>query len=57
MLNLINRFALDESGMETVEWAIVGGVITVVGVGLFFAIGQDVSNGMTALSVETALIP
>ena len=57
MLNQIKRFMLDESGLETVEWAIVGGVIAVVGVGLFITIGQDVSNGMTSLSAETALIP
>jgi Flp pilus assembly pilin Flp len=57
MLNQIKRFTLDESGLETIEWAMVGGVITVVGVALFLAIGQDVFNGMTSLSAETAMIP
>jgi Flp pilus assembly pilin Flp len=57
MLNQIKEFTLDESGLETIEWAMVGGVITVVGVALFFAIGQDVFNGITSLSAETALIP
>ena len=57
MLNQIKRFTLDESGLETIEWAMVGGVITVVGVALFFAIGQDVFNGITSLGAETALIP
>ena len=57
MLNQIKKFTLDESGLETIEWAMVGGVITVVGVALFVAIGQDVFNGITSLSAETALIP
>jgi len=57
MLKSIKRFALDESGLETVEWAIVGGVITAVIVVLFIAIGQDASNGLTALSAETSMIP
>ena len=57
MLNQIKKFMLDESGLETVEWAIVGGVITTVVVMLFAAIGQDTFGGLTALSIETALIP
>jgi Flp pilus assembly pilin Flp len=57
MLKSIKRFALDESGLETVEWAIVGGVITAVIVVLFIAIGQDASNGLTVLSAETSMIP
>ncbi len=48
---------LDESGLKTVEWAIVGGVITAVVVALFAAIGQDAFNGLTSLGVETSLIP
>jgi Flp pilus assembly pilin Flp len=57
MLNQIKRFMLDESGLETVEWAIVGGVITAGGVVLFFAIGLDANRGMTSLGGETSLIP
>jgi Flp pilus assembly pilin Flp len=57
MRNQIKRFMLDESGLETVEWAIVGGVITAVVVALFAAIGQDTFGGLTALGTETALIP
>jgi Flp pilus assembly pilin Flp len=57
MLKQIKRFTLDESGLETFEWAMVGGVITVVGVALFFAIGQNTFNGMTSLSIETGMIP
>ena len=39
MLNSIKSFILDESGLETVEWAIVGGVIVAVGAALFITIG------------------
>ena len=57
MLNSIKRFVLDESGLETVEWAIVGGVIVAVGAALFVTIGVDVLRGMTALDVQTSAIP
>jgi hypothetical protein len=57
MLNQIKRFMLDESGLETVDWAIVGGVITTVGVVLFFAIGLDANRGLTSFGSETSLIP
>jgi pilus assembly protein Flp/PilA len=57
MLNSIKRFMLDESGLETVEWAIVGGVIVAVGAALFITIGQDVLRGMTALDASTGGIP
>ena len=57
MLKSITNFILDESGLETVEWAIVGGVIVAVGAALFLTIGQDVLRGMTALDVATSGIP
>ena len=57
MLNRFERFMRDESGLEIMEWAFVGGVITVIGVGLFFAIGQDSFGGLSALGTETSLIP
>jgi len=56
MLNRIEKFMLDESGLETVEWAIVGGLIVAVGAALFVTIGGDVSRGLTTLSTETAKI-
>ena len=52
----IARFVLDERGLETVEWAIVGGVIAAVGALLFLTIGADTLRGMTSLGDETALI-
>ncbi len=57
MLNQIKKFMLDESGPETVEWAIVGGVIVAVGAALFITIGADVLRGMTALDAATSAIP
>jgi Flp pilus assembly pilin Flp len=57
MLNSIKRFVLDESGLETVEWAIVGGVIVAVGAALFITIGQDTLRGVTALDAQTSNIP
>ncbi len=57
MLNQIKTFMLGESGLETVEWAIVGGVFAVGISALFLAIGQDASRGLTALGSETSVIP
>ena len=57
MLSSIKRFMKDESGLETVEWAIVGGIVVAVGAALFTTIGQDVSRGLTSLDAETSNIP
>ena len=57
MLNAIKRFIRDESGLETVEWAIVGGVIVAVGAVLFVTIGVDVKRGVEALDTATSGIP
>jgi Flp pilus assembly pilin Flp len=57
MLSSIKRFVLDESGLETVEWAIVGGVIVAVGAALFITIGQDTLRGITSLDTQTSAIP
>ena len=57
MLSSIKRFALDESGLETVEWAIVGGVVVAVGAALFVTIGLDALRGIQALQDQTGAIP
>ncbi len=57
MLNSIKRFMLDESGLETVEWAIVGGIVVAVGATLFISIGGDVNRGISALDAATSAIP
>ncbi len=56
MLNSIKSFVLDESGLETVEWAIVGGIVVAVGAAIFVTIGGDVSRGLNSLGTETAAI-
>jgi Flp pilus assembly pilin Flp len=57
MLHLIKNFMLDESGLETVEWAIVGGIVVAVGAAIFIVIGGDVASGLAALSAVTNTIP
>lgn len=57
MINAIQKFVRDESGLETVEWAIVGGIVVAVGAAIFGTIGADVSRGMTALDAATSDIP
>ena len=56
MIKSIKNFMQDESGLETVEWAIVGGIIVAGSAALFVAIGADVFRGMTALDAQTSLI-
>ena len=48
---------LDESGLVTVEWAVVGDLVVAVGAGVFALIGADVLVGITNLSGATGMIP
>jgi Flp pilus assembly pilin Flp len=57
MLNQIKRFMLDESGLETVEWAVIGGVVVAGAAVLILAVGQDTVRGLGSLNAETANIP
>jgi len=57
MLNQIKKFVLDDSGLETVEWAIVGGVVVATAAAIFLSIGTDVGRGLGSLSTETTQIP
>jgi Flp pilus assembly pilin Flp len=57
MINQIKQFMLDDSGLETVEWAIVGGVIVASAAVIFLAIGTDVGRGLGNLSAGTTQIP
>ena len=54
MFNTIVRFLSDEEGLETVEWAIVGGLVVAVGAAIFATIGTDASTALTALQTQTA---
>jgi pilus assembly protein Flp/PilA len=53
MLNAIKRFVRDESGLETVEWAIVGGLVVAVGAIIFTLIGQDVQTSLQNMQTVT----
>ena len=57
MLNQIKKFMLDESGLETVEWAIVGGIIVAGSAAVFVLIGADVLRGINSLDAQTSQIP
>ena len=54
MLNAIKRFVREESGLETVEWAIVGGLVVAVGAIVFTLIGTDVKTSLENLQNITA---
>ena len=54
MVNAIKRFVRDESGLETVEWAIVGGLVVAVGAIVFTLIGGDVKDSLENLQTVTA---
>jgi hypothetical protein len=57
MLNQAKKFMLDDSGLETVEWAIVGGAIVATAAAIFLAMGTDVGRGLGSLGAETTQIP
>jgi len=52
----LKGFIIDESGLETVEWAIVGGLIVAIAAGFFVVIGGHASVGFTSLQSSTAKI-
>ncbi len=52
----IKGFMLNESGLETVEWAIVGGLIVAIAAGFFIVIGGNASVGMASLENATTKI-
>jgi Flp pilus assembly pilin Flp len=52
MLNAISRFIKDESGLETVEWAIVGGLVVAIGAALFGTIGTGSKTALTNLNTQ-----
>ncbi len=56
VLNQIKRFMLDESGLETVEWDIVGGLIVAIAAGFFALIGGNASVGVASRQNATSKI-
>ena len=54
MLNALRRFVLDESGLETVEWAIGGGLVVAIGAVVFTTIG---TRSLTQLQALRDVLP
>jgi pilus assembly protein Flp/PilA len=54
MRTIIERFWRDEAGLETVEYAIIAGIITVGAIVTIVSIGTWVSGKFTALNAALA---
>ena len=54
MKALVERFVNDERGTETVEWAIMIGLIAVASIGIIYSIGQWVMVKFSTLDTELA---
>jgi len=52
MLNQIKKFMVDESGLKTVEWAIVGGLIVAVTALVFTTIGTQAKAKLDLLNTN-----
>ena len=44
MKDVMKRFIKDEKGLETVEYAIIGALITIAAIGTIISIGSEVSD-------------
>jgi pilus assembly protein Flp/PilA len=55
MMDMVKRFVRDESGTETVEWAIMIGLIAVAAIVFIVGIGGWVANKFSVLN--SALAP
>jgi Flp pilus assembly pilin Flp len=53
-MNMLRRFVRDESGTETVEWAIMIGLIAVASIMIIWAIGQWVQTRFSTLNSALA---
>ena len=54
MKALVERFVNDERGTETVEWAIMIGLIAVASIGIIYTIGQWVLGRFSRLNAGLA---
>jgi len=52
MKNLVKKFIKDESGMETIEWALVGALVVLGFVGIWTAFGPKLQNVFTEMGAE-----
>ena len=56
-MKALKRFLKDEQGTETVEWAIIIGLIAVASITLIASIGEWVETKFTTLDTELAKHP
>lgn len=56
-MKALKKFLKDEQGTETVEWAIIIGLIAVASIGLIVTIGQWVNTKFAALNTGLAATP
>lgn len=56
-MKALKRFLKDEQGTETVEWAIIIGLIAVASITLIVSIGEWVKTKFTTLDTELAKHP
>jgi Flp pilus assembly pilin Flp len=54
MWMLLKKLVKEEEGMETVEYAVVGGLVVIVGVAVWLLLGQNVSQKISELSSAVA---
>jgi len=54
---LLKRFASDERGMETVEWAVLAALIVAGLIGVVAGVGTNVKAAFTKLQTGTAQAP
>jgi len=47
MREMFRRLAKDESGASLIEYVLIAGIISIVGIGLMIAIGGDVTTILT----------
>ncbi len=50
MWMLIKKFVKDEEGTETVEWAIVAGLVILAAAALWAIVGQNVQTAISGLA-------
>ena len=48
--NGIKRFVRDESGLETVEWAVVGTAVVIAAISAFQQLGTNTNTAMTNIA-------
>ncbi len=53
MKQLIQKLLKDESGASLIEYVLIGGLISIVGIGAMVGIGGDVSSIWTKINTAT----